>query len=304
MILEQANNEEQISLDFLTYEIWGGSLPLKLYLEQQRSLREHPCLATRMKTWVFKDKDNTILCSCEAFQMTSSHGTVFALSTGFTPRKLRSQGYGSKMTPFLMERLKSEGGVAAIIFSDIGIEPYSKLGYIPKHAQDLIVPAKKTELDPKIKFFKLNELGVKEDIQSLQKYLEGFYVLPSWPQFLLHLELEKMLSHRPRFSGAKIGDSILIWRAEHKSNSLHSLLFMPRSSQDAKALINAAQTIGAEIGVKNIVFWIESPHLPFWKDLSQTDQIVNRESSIPMIYPLKPEIDATQWNWIPFALWV
>lgn len=73
-------------------------------------------------------------------------GTCFAIASVFTPNAHRRRGYAAKMLSLLLQELKSrKGAVASTLYSDIGPNYYSKIGWEAHPSVSLVL-----DLNPSI----------------------------------------------------------------------------------------------------------------------------------------------------------
>ena len=130
---------------------WGDSLTVPVYLKESLFLTTVPLAKDGgMTNWVLVDKSlppdhRPILCSCESFRkraLTSdadgnvSSAIIHGVASVFCPPALRGQGYAPRMMRELAKVLRTWQSedhrcIGSILYSDIGKEYHTKLGWRP-----------------------------------------------------------------------------------------------------------------------------------------------------------------------------
>jgi GNAT superfamily N-acetyltransferase len=151
LCLDQPTSAEQTQIWKLYAGKWGKVLPLPQYLEEC-NLMLHVPLARNggVTSWVLVDKNaipdqRAILCYCRSYQKKAvvsdieghvQDGIVCAVTAVFCDPNYRRRGYGRRMMVEMAKKLRdwpSERGncVGSVLYSDIGRNFYSQIGWIP-----------------------------------------------------------------------------------------------------------------------------------------------------------------------------
>jgi hypothetical protein len=94
--------------------------------------------------------------------------------------------------------------------------------------------------------------------------------------------------------GARVGPEQVIW-TEHGDELLILLLQAPGRAAD---LLAAATRTAADLGLGQVRAW----EVPGWP--AGCGERVPRSGALPMILPLRPDVDPQTWTDVPRALWV
>ncbi|KAF2727996.1 hypothetical protein EJ04DRAFT_593357 [Polyplosphaeria fusca] len=149
LVLRQPTTGECVTIWNNTSAAWIDSLTTPLYLEESLFLTTVPLAKNGgMTTWVLVHRDQLpdqrrVLCSCESFlkhSLTSdtsgkvSHNIVHGIASVFCPVPYRRRGYARRMMQELVKELykwQTDGqpSVGSTLYSDIGKEYYTKLGW-------------------------------------------------------------------------------------------------------------------------------------------------------------------------------
>jgi hypothetical protein len=149
LVLRNPTVEECVKIWKNTSSEWGDSLTPSLYLGESFYLTTVPLARNGgMASWILVDKDHApgkrqILCSCETFYKRSltsnTSGTIsdnvtYGIASVFCPHPYRRRGYAARMMRELANALyswqmKDVPCVGTTLYSDIGKEYYSKLGW-------------------------------------------------------------------------------------------------------------------------------------------------------------------------------
>jgi hypothetical protein len=151
LVLRHPTTEECTAISTNTFTIWKDSLTLPLFLEESQFLTTVPLARNGgMTMWILVHRDQApgerqILCSCESFYKRSltsdtsgtiSENIVHGIASVFCPEVYRGQGYSARMMRELARVLhtwQAEGQqcVGSTLYSDIGKQFYTKLGWPP-----------------------------------------------------------------------------------------------------------------------------------------------------------------------------
>jgi hypothetical protein len=313
-LIDRASEAEKVQRDELTHEEWGAGLSLPEYLAREQRLRAHPW-SKGMATWLLRGERGEVLSSCETFRMDSAlgeRGSTYAVASVFTEKRLRGKGHAAR----LMSLLASEDGAvqrsdssaqSVILFSDVGPSLYQRSGFQLLPAFEWRFDASPAASDVDQRF---SEGELASALSFVRRSADPFSISPSAEQVDWHLERERIYSHalhraRPSSCGARAGNSVALWTASYKSNELLILLLSGVDEREAFALVAEARRQAHEAKLNRVVFWDSGEP---WRFEHAQGVRSERNSSLPMIRPLRPQLRDLLAQGrriaVPRALWV
>ncbi|OAL02794.1 hypothetical protein IQ06DRAFT_218420 [Phaeosphaeriaceae sp. SRC1lsM3a] len=149
--LVHPTSDELLAIANDTAPEWSDSLPLSKYLEESKSMTDAPLARNKgMTQWILVDSrlapnQRQILSSCESFRKRALASTniggirdviIQGIASVFCAPRYRGHGYAQRMMSELRRELRNwqlDGMqcVGSILYSDIGRDYYSKLGWTP-----------------------------------------------------------------------------------------------------------------------------------------------------------------------------
>jgi GNAT superfamily N-acetyltransferase len=131
--LRQGNDAEIYEVLQGSKEVWGSGISLEDYVEYHSLIRNHPWSQEHYKHLILIDEDRHILSSCKTYdyqvRIDSEILRLCGIGAIFTPKRDRGLGYASQMLDYLLDELREQGFDLAMLFSDIGIDFYARLGF-------------------------------------------------------------------------------------------------------------------------------------------------------------------------------
>jgi len=114
------------------HPLWGGGLDLESFVAYQRRLAASPEAEWRFELLGYFEAGR-MLSAMKVYRLEGQHeGTpmlVRGIGAVFTPPPLRRHGYAARMMRLGLQRFAAEGSHAALLFSDIGLRYYERLGF-------------------------------------------------------------------------------------------------------------------------------------------------------------------------------
>ncbi|CAG5153132.1 uncharacterized protein ALTATR162_LOCUS3047 [Alternaria atra] len=221
LVLRHPTAEECTATSTNTSATWKDSLTPALFLEESRFLTTVPLACNRgMTMWILVHRDQApgerrILCSCESFYKRSltsdtsgavSENMVHGIASVFCPSVYRGRGYAARMMRELAKTLQTwqteeQQCVGNTLYSDIGKQFYTKLGWLPstRNSQielqpntiawpSLVVPIMENELGD---LCKRDEEMVRLRMSvSTREVKTRFTILPDLDHMLWHISKE------------------------------------------------------------------------------------------------------------------
>ncbi len=116
-----------------SHAIWGAGLALADYVEKWLDLMDTTWARQNFAFLVWVEDDGSVLSSMKLYRPLLRDRTSSSRAAGigavFTPPARRRQGHATAMLRALMELAHATGTRAAVLFSDIGVEYYERLGF-------------------------------------------------------------------------------------------------------------------------------------------------------------------------------
>ena len=131
-MLRDLTGEERAAYFRGIQPIWGGGLPQERFQLFQRRLADAPEAKDRYRLlgWF---AGGTLTSAMKAYDLRAHCGGrplgVLGVGAVFTPPELRRKGHAAAMLRAAMDEAASGGAHAAVLFSDIGVKYYERLGF-------------------------------------------------------------------------------------------------------------------------------------------------------------------------------
>lgn len=301
MQLRALTEAEAMQRDHDNHPHWGGGLDLSAHVRREAGLRAGWWARQAREGWAWVEGDR-ILSTCETYRVPARRSgeaaVAWQIASVYTAPELRGQGHASAMLQALAASLAAAPGAAALtLYSDVAPAIYARLGFRPRPAVDRRLPADgAAALAPDLRYLAESELG--PDLCPHPPV--GALAIPVTAGILdWQIDHARWLAQlagirRAARCGACIGDQRVIW-TEHGDDLLILHLHAPTRAAD---LLAAAARTAAELGLRHVRGW----EVPGWPE-GQGER-VPRVGALPMIRPLRPDVDAQGWIDVPRALWV
>jgi predicted N-acetyltransferase YhbS len=311
MQLRQATPTEQAARDIETYAAWGEQLTLPQYLQREARLRAHPWPKQALRTWILEENGG-VLASCETYAMPAFRGEVAlrveGIASVFVAEPLRGTGHASALMQRLTLQLQASNAAAALLFSDVGPELYARCGFVAR-------PALQRELTPEpgdasnVCDRLFSSGGLPAELARAILPDDALRIWPGALQLDWHCERESIYAEalgrtRPSHRGAVAGNARIVWVADFKSGLLRILLLSATRTDEALALLQAAQRMAHACGLGPVVLWECAWPFELPEGGAGGKQVRRTIESIPMILPLVPGIAPAEWGNTARATWI
>jgi len=143
-VLRDLTGEERAAYFRGIQPIWGGGLSEDRFQLFQRRLADAPEARERYRLlgWFVK---GTLTAAMKAYDLRATCAArplrVLGVGAVFTPPELRRRGHAATMLRAVMDEYASRGGQAAVLFSDIGVRYYERLGFRALESRECTVGA-------------------------------------------------------------------------------------------------------------------------------------------------------------------
>ena len=143
-MLRDLKGEERAAYFRGIQPIWGGGLSEDRFQMFQRRLADAPEARERYRLlgWFV---NGTLNAAMKAYDLRATCAArplrVLGVGAVFTPPELRRRGHAAAMLRAVMEDYASRGGQAAVLFSDIGVRYYERLGFRVLESRECTVAA-------------------------------------------------------------------------------------------------------------------------------------------------------------------
>jgi len=124
--------------------LWGGGLPVDRFQAFQHRLADAPEAKDRYRLlgWFPEER---LTSAMKAYQLRAAFAgkklRILGIGAVFTPPELRRRGYAAAMLRAVMRESASAGVHAAVLFSDIGVRYYERLGFRVLESRECAVDA-------------------------------------------------------------------------------------------------------------------------------------------------------------------
>ncbi|HEX4381452.1 MAG TPA: GNAT family N-acetyltransferase [Myxococcales bacterium] len=141
-MLRELTGEERSAYLRGIHPIWGGLLDEPRFLAFQRRLADAPEAHDRYRMLGWFEGDR-LLSALKTYELQGASAgrplRVLGIGAVYTPPSLRRKGYAFAMLRDALERAKQAGTHAALLFSDIDVTYYERLGFRPVESREVSV---------------------------------------------------------------------------------------------------------------------------------------------------------------------
>jgi hypothetical protein len=132
-VLRDLTDDERAAYFRGIQPIWGGGLEEPRFLAFQRRLADSAEARGRYRLLGWHAPDGTLLSALKAYDLRGSCAgrplRLLGIGAVFTPEELRRRGHAAAMLRAAMDEYRALGAHAAVLFSDIDIDYYRRLGF-------------------------------------------------------------------------------------------------------------------------------------------------------------------------------
>jgi len=143
-MLRQLIGDERTTYLRGIHPIWGGLLDETRFLAFQRRLADAPEARGRYRMLGWFD-GSRLLSAFKQYDLQGMAGTkplrIVGIGAVFTPPALRRQGHAFAMLETAIEEARKSGVDGALLFSDIDVRYYERLGFVPVESRESSVTA-------------------------------------------------------------------------------------------------------------------------------------------------------------------
>jgi GNAT superfamily N-acetyltransferase len=141
-MLRDLTGEERAAYFRGIQPIWGGGLPQERFQLFQRRLADAPEAKDRYRLlgWFVQ---GALAAAMKAYDLRAHCAgrplRILGVGAVYTPPELRRKGHAAAMLRAAMEEAGSGGAHAAVLFSDIGVKYYERLGFRPLESRECTI---------------------------------------------------------------------------------------------------------------------------------------------------------------------
>ena len=132
-MLRDLTGEERAAYFRGIQPIWGGGLEEPRFLAFQRRLADSAEAQDRYRLLGWHAPGGALLSAMKAYDLRGSSAgrplRLLGIGAVFTPGELRRRGHAAAMLRAAMDEYRGRGAQAAVLFSDIDIDYYRRLGF-------------------------------------------------------------------------------------------------------------------------------------------------------------------------------
>lgn len=140
--LRDLTAEERVAYFEGVQPIWGGGLDLERFVAFQRRLADSAEAAGRYRLLGLFE-GGSFLSAMKAYQLQGGAGgrelSILGIGAVFTPPGQRRRGHAAAMLSLAMDEYARRGCAAAVLFSDIEIAYYQRLGFRALESHECLV---------------------------------------------------------------------------------------------------------------------------------------------------------------------
>jgi GNAT superfamily N-acetyltransferase len=117
----------------LTHPIWGEGLSRRAYAQWNAAQTATPWGRQHLQRVALVDEGGALLATAKryrfAVRLAGRTGWMCGIGALFTPPDRRGHGYGARLVERLVQDARTEGALVAGLFSEIGTDYYTRLGF-------------------------------------------------------------------------------------------------------------------------------------------------------------------------------
>lgn len=289
MELVEATDGQKEARDRLAHAAWGDRLTVAQFIARETRLRATAWAKSAMRTWLLVD-GSAVLSSLETFAVRSrfgdATGTSYEIASVYTEPELRGRGYATALVDAVVAALP--GAQAFTLYSDIGAALYARVGFVPRPALELVLPARPTSL-------RVERLITGEPFSPRG----AFALIADAAQLDWHRERERayaaLLGRAALPHGlVRVPGGAALIAGDLKHDRLLVLDLRADDDDAREQLYAAAADEASRAGLREVVAWVDPG----------TRGAQPRDGALPMIRPCLPGLAAHDWADIPRLLWV
>jgi len=138
--IERATDRQVAEIYGESHALWGTGLTLTDYRALWDEISRLPWAARHAEFLVWREPAGPVLSSLKLYRPLVRAGGRTArasvLGAVFTPRARRGQGHASSMIRAVLKTARRRGDPLVLLFSDIGVAFYERLGFLPLPATE------------------------------------------------------------------------------------------------------------------------------------------------------------------------
>jgi predicted N-acetyltransferase YhbS len=295
--LIRASVRQQASRDVLTASAWGQGLSGQQFLQREQQLRGHAWAAAALRSWWWVDAQGAPLASCETFEVDScvgeAPGVAHLIASVFVEPALRGQGHASAMLRAVLAAARRPTSQAFVLFSEVGVALYARVGFRAAPAVDLVLPAGAGRPLPTA----TRVPAVRRSLGSLS--LERASGFIDWQQERERAYAALLQRTAPPTATAECEGATIGWTAYFKTGELHVLWLDEAPVATRARLLEAARAAAFDSGLAQVRVWEQGDGA--WTGGLPGVRIVPRDDEVPMYLPLVSGIE--RWAPIERATW-
>lgn len=302
---------EAIARDTLNYASWGGTLPLAQYLAREAQLWRHPFSQRGLRLWLLRDGDE-VLASCETYAVgarlrpagqPACDGTAYGVASVFVAAPLRGRGYASTLLRGVQAQLAEAGAVCTYLMSEVAPTIYERLGYVARPVISRRYPARASGSEPQVQWLSFPPIPqalLPQPSDALTLKLDADFV---------HWHIERGLFHAACLGappqtclGARSGQTWALCADEPRERLLRVLcVCSDGNADDLRRVLSALQDLAARQHLGFIELWENDSnrHLPW-----PSGGLTQAAEAVPMLCPLRPDVDPAAWQSGERGLWI
>jgi predicted N-acetyltransferase YhbS len=150
MSLELATWTEMLPILRESFAIWSAGLSEEHYRHYVWRQINHPWSRMHQRYLVYRENDAIVSC-CRVYKYVfTSRGEAlpfFGVGSVFTPERYRQKGYGRRMLTEVIALAESQEQAGVLLYSEIGGQWYSDLGFEPFSAIDFYIDLEQLRLN-------------------------------------------------------------------------------------------------------------------------------------------------------------
>jgi GNAT superfamily N-acetyltransferase len=156
-----------------TFPIWNEGLSRPAYGQWNRAQLRTPWARSHLQRYASVDDSGRLLATAKEYRfdvaVDGRDGWMCGIGAVYTPSDRRGHGHASALVEEMVRRAQGEGALLASLFSEIGVDFYARLGFVPVPLDEVTITVNRKDGAPAM----LVRAGEERDLAAVSAMHEA-----------------------------------------------------------------------------------------------------------------------------------